>query len=82
MANDCAQASEVNLTHELLSMMLSVRRAGVTTALGVLKDAGIIAAGHGRIAILNRKRLEATACECYRTVRAEYGHLLGQGRRS
>jgi CRP-like cAMP-binding protein len=76
MANDCARESEVNLTHEFLSMMLSVRRAGVTTALGTLKDAGIIATGHGRISILDRKRLEATACECYRTVKAEYGRLL------
>jgi|SRR5579864_2997283 len=82
MANDCARASEVNLTHEFLSMMLSVRRAGVTTALGALMGAGIIATGHGRIAILNRRRLEATACDCYRTVRAEYGRLLSQGRRS
>ncbi len=70
MANDCALAREVNLTHEFLSMMLSVRRAGVTTALGALKDAGIIATGHGRIAVLDRKRLETAACECYRTTSA------------
>jgi len=76
MANDCARTSEVNLTHEFLSMMLSVRRAGVTSALGALKDIGIIATGHGRISIRNRKRLEATACECYRTVKKEYGRLL------
>jgi len=82
MANDCALASEVNLTHEFLSMMLSVRRSGVTGALNTLKDARIIATGHGRINILNRKRLEATACECYRTVKAEYGRILGRGRRS
>jgi CRP-like cAMP-binding protein len=77
IANDCSQSSELNLTHEFLSMMLAVRRSGVTTALSALKDAGIIKTGHGRISILTRKRLEATACECYRTVRAEYGRLLG-----
>lgn len=77
VANDCALAREVNLTHEFLSMMLSARRAGVTTALGTLKNAGIIATGHGRIAVLDRERLEAAACECYRTVKAEYGRLLG-----
>ena len=82
MANDCTLANEVNLTHEFLSMMLSVRRPGVTDALNGLRVAGIIATGHGRISILNRKRLEATACQCYRTVRAEYVRLLGQGRRS
>ena len=77
MANDCTLANEVNLTHEFLSMMLSVRRPGVTLALNELKDPGIIATGHGRIGILDRKRLEATACECYGTVKAEYARLLG-----
>jgi CRP-like cAMP-binding protein len=81
MANDCVVANEVNLTHEFLSMMLSVHRPGVTGALNPLRDAGIIATGHGRISILNRKGLEAAACECYRTVRAEYGRLLGRRRR-
>jgi CRP-like cAMP-binding protein len=82
MANDCTLVNEVNLTHDFLSMMLSVRRPGVTTALTVLKDAGIIRTGHGRIHIVSRKHLEATACKCYRTVRAEYGRLLGRRRRS
>jgi len=71
----------VNLTHDFLSMMLSVRRPGVTTALKTLKDAGMIGTGHGRIHILNRGRLEVTACECYRVVKAEYGRLLSRGRR-
>jgi CRP-like cAMP-binding protein len=82
MANDCAEADEVALTHEFLSMMIAVRRPGVTSALGTLKDAGIITAGHGRIVILNRKRLEAAACECYRSVKEEYERLLGRGGRS
>jgi CRP-like cAMP-binding protein len=76
MANDCTLSNEVNLTHEFLSMMLSVRRPGVTIALKVLSKAGIIAVGHGRIRILNRKRLESRACACYRTVKREYGRLL------
>jgi CRP-like cAMP-binding protein len=82
MANDCTLSNEVNLTHEFISMMLSVRRPGVTEALNILKDARIIRTGHGRIHILNRRRLEAAACECYRIVKAEYGRLLGTGRRS
>lgn len=76
MANDCTLSNEVNLTHEFLSMMLSVRRPGVTSALKTLSDKGIIATGHGRIEILSRRRLQATSCECYRTVKAEYGRLL------
>jgi CRP-like cAMP-binding protein len=76
MANDCAETNEVRLTHEFLSMMLGVRRAGMTTALSGLSDLGIIATSRGRVLILDRKSLEAAACECYRTVRAEYERLL------
>ena len=79
MANDCSETNEVRLTHEFLSMMLGVRRAGVTTALRALSDTGTIAAARGRILILDRKDLEAAACECYGTVRAEYERLLGAG---
>jgi CRP-like cAMP-binding protein len=79
MANDCAATNEVRLTHEFLSMMISVRRPGITHALGVLKDAGIIATSRGSIAIRDRQRLEATACECYRTVKDEYERLLSPG---
>jgi CRP-like cAMP-binding protein len=80
MANDCGETNEVRLTHEFLSMMLGVRRPGVTIALRTLRDAGMIAGGHGRILILDRRRLEARACECYRTVRQEYDRLLGRRR--
>jgi CRP-like cAMP-binding protein len=76
MAHDCAETNELILSHEYMSMMIGVRRAGVTTALGVLKRAGIITSHHGRIIILNRKKLEASACECYRAVRREYDLFL------
>jgi CRP-like cAMP-binding protein len=76
MANDCSQTNEVRLTHEFLSMMISVRRPGITHALGELKDAGIIGATRGCITIRDRKALEARACECYRTVKDEYERLL------
>ena len=82
MANDCANTNEVNLTHEFLSMMLGVRRPGVTTALRTLRDAGIISGGHGHILIVDRPRLEAAACECYRTVREEYDRLLRRSSRA
>jgi CRP-like cAMP-binding protein len=76
MAHDCAEADELILSHEYMSMMIGVRRAGVTIALGVLKRAGIITNRHGRIVILDRRKLEASACECYLAVRQEYNRLL------
>lgn len=77
LARDSAESNELMLSHEFLSMMIGVRRAGVTIALTELKQAGIIATSRGRIVILDQERLEASACECYRTVRLEYDRLLG-----
>lgn len=76
LARDCAETNELMLSHEFLSMMIGVRRSGVTVALNVLKRDNIIASGRGRIVILDQKRLEASACECYRTVRREYDRLF------
>jgi len=64
------------LSHEFLSMMLGVRRAGVTVAVGTLKAAGLIRNTHGQVTITDRQGLEAACCECYRVVRDEYERLL------
>jgi hypothetical protein len=40
-ARDRATSDELPLIHEFLSMMLGVRRAGVTVAVGTLKTAGL-----------------------------------------
>jgi CRP-like cAMP-binding protein len=64
---------EFPLTHQFLSFMLGVRRAGVTEALGALTLAGLIRSGTGRITILDRVGLEAACCECYAIVRRHAG---------
>src|SRR5258707_8796819 len=58
-----------SLTHQFLSFMLGVRRAGVTEALGVLVRSALIESGSGRITILDRRGLEGASCECYAIVR-------------
>lgn len=75
-AHDRSKSDEMPLSHEFLSMMLGVRRAGVTVALGTLKAAALIRNTHGRVTVIDRPRLEAAACECYRTVRDEFARLL------
>jgi CRP-like cAMP-binding protein len=76
-AHDRTEMQTFMLTHEFLAMMLGVRRQGVTLAAQNLQAAGIIAYSHGNMTIVDRKRLEATSCECYRAVREEVRRLLG-----
>jgi hypothetical protein len=58
MAHDRVDGPEIALTHEFLSIMLGVRRSGVTTALQELERKGLI--GHRRsfITIMDREGLE------------------------
>jgi CRP-like cAMP-binding protein len=79
MAHDRIEKDEFPMTHEFLSMMLGVRRAGVTVAAGMLQKAGFISYDRGRVRITDRPGLEAAACECHGTVAREFERLLGSG---
>lgn len=74
--HDRVPGDDIGLTHEFLSVMLGVRRPTVTLALGALQRAGIVEAGRGSIAVLDRQALEAASCECYEVIRTEYHRLL------
>jgi CRP-like cAMP-binding protein len=76
MAHDRVDSRDILATHDLLSRMLGVRRAGITVALGEFKRAGILRAGRSRITLLDRGQLEAVSCECYTFIRGEYERLL------
>lgn len=76
MSVDRLSGNEVSMTQELIANMLGVRRAGVTEVAGQLRDEGIISYQRGQIRILDRKMLEARACECYAVVNAEFKRLL------
>lgn len=77
MTHDRVGADEFPLTHEFLSYMLGVRRAGVTVAAGMLQKAGLIEYKHGRIKVVDREGLEAASCACYRIIRETYNRLSG-----
>jgi len=65
MAHDRLEISNLPLTHEFLSLMLGVRRAGVTEALHALERQGLIHASRGEIVVRNRKGIERRAGESY-----------------
>jgi CRP-like cAMP-binding protein len=77
-AHDAAGRDDFNLTHEGLAEMLGVRRAGVTVAALALQRGGLIRYSRGRVTILDRRGLEAVACECHAITRAHAERLLGE----
>lgn len=78
MTRDRLDSDELPLTHEFLSMMLGVRRPGVTTATHVLEGAGMIRARRGRIIVLDREKLEDMAGDAYGPAEAEFERLLAE----
>jgi CRP-like cAMP-binding protein len=72
MTHDRAPGDEFVMKHEFMAMMLGVTRSVVTRAAGSLQNEKMIRYTRGQVTILDRRRLEATACECYGVVKAEY----------
>jgi CRP-like cAMP-binding protein len=77
MAHDRTEGDELLITQDFLSLMLCVYRPSVTVVAGMLQRAGIIRYSKGNITILDRDALEASACDCYRTVQDRFNDLLG-----
>jgi CRP-like cAMP-binding protein len=77
MAHDRAETDQLPLTQEFLSIMLAVRRPGVSIAANTLQQAGAISYHRGRITVLDRERLEQAACECYGMAKEQFDQLLG-----
>ncbi|MBA3881722.1 MAG: Crp/Fnr family transcriptional regulator [Chthoniobacterales bacterium] len=77
MTHDRIEGDQFEMTHEVLAQLLGVRRAGITVIFGGLQNEGCIEYRRGRLAILNRRKLEKLACECYGVVRVEFDRLLG-----
>ena len=77
MTHDRVGGDTFQLTHEVLSQMLAVRRAGVTESAVVLQRAGHIKYSRGTVTILDRAGLESASCECYGIVRSHRDRLLG-----
>ena len=80
MCHDRMDGDELNFTHELLSVMLGVRRPGVTVATHVLEGCKMIKATRGRLTVLSREKLEEAAGGSYGIPEAEYERLIGSVR--
>jgi CRP-like cAMP-binding protein len=80
MFHDRIDGDNLPLTHELVSLMLGVRRAGVTEALHHLEADAMIAVTRGEIVVRDRTKLEEAANGCYGLPEAEYGRLIGSAK--
>jgi CRP-like cAMP-binding protein len=77
MAQDRIDGDTLPLTHEFLSIMLGVRRPGVTHALNLLERAGLVSANRGSITIIDREGLEESSNGAYGAPEAEFNRLFG-----
>jgi CRP-like cAMP-binding protein len=65
MAHDRIDGDELPLTHEFLSVMLAVRRPGVTVAINSLQNDGLIKAQRGGVLVIDRAGLEERSNGAY-----------------
>src|SRR5262249_34018996 len=81
LMHDRAGCDELIMTQEFVAGMLGGRRETVTVAAGRLQDAGLIHYTRGRLRILDRRRLEANACECYSALSMGLEGMIEHGKR-
>jgi hypothetical protein len=74
---DRIEGDTLPITHELLAAMLGVQRTYLTRILRVLQNQGLIRVGRGRITVVDRAAVSASACECHARLRTRYETVLG-----
>ncbi|WP_258763369.1 Crp/Fnr family transcriptional regulator [Bradyrhizobium arachidis] len=72
LASDAIDAHVLPVTHDYLSSVLGLRRAGVTETLIRFEELGLIRKMRGVLQIDGRSCLEQKACSCYRLISGAY----------
>jgi CRP-like cAMP-binding protein len=75
MTQDRVDSGSLLITHDFLATMLGTDRSTVSLAAGVLQRKELIEYTRGAVKIVNRKKLEDSACECYEVIRQYDGEL-------
>jgi CRP-like cAMP-binding protein len=65
MTQDRVSLAVLPLTHDFIATMMGTDRSTVSLAASVLQKNGIIEYLRGAVKIVNRRKLEKSACECY-----------------
>ncbi|WP_431323328.1 helix-turn-helix domain-containing protein [Rhizobium sp. YTU87027] len=80
MSQDRMQNDELALTHDYISLMLSVRRPSVTIALHTLEGERLIRSERANVIVRDRKALEKFAGDAYGVPEREYCRLIDEER--
>ncbi|UWU75865.1 Crp/Fnr family transcriptional regulator [Bradyrhizobium huanghuaihaiense] len=72
LASDAIDADVLPVTHDYLSSVLALRRAGVTETLIRFEEQGLIRKTRGVLRIEERACLEQKACSCYKLISGAY----------
>jgi CRP-like cAMP-binding protein len=75
MTQDRVDSESLPITHDFLATMLGTDRPSVSLAAAVLQKKKLIEYTRGAVKIVNRKRLEDSACECYGITQQYNGEL-------
>src|SRR6266436_5054888 len=75
MTQDRVDSELLPITHDFLATMLGTDRPSVSLAAGFLQKKKLIEYTRGAVKIVNRKKLEDSACECYGIVQQYNGEL-------
>src|SRR5271169_232740 len=65
MTQDRVDSVVLPITHDFIATMMGTDRSTVSLAASILQKGGIIEYVRGAVKIVNRRKLEESACECY-----------------
>jgi hypothetical protein len=65
MTQDRVDSGALPITHDFIATMMGTDRSTVSLAAAVLQKKGTIEYVRGAVKIVNRRKLEKSACECY-----------------
>jgi CRP-like cAMP-binding protein len=69
MTQDRVGSGVLPITHDFVATMMGTDRSTVTLAASVLQEKRIIEYVRGAVKIVNRRKLQESACECYDVIR-------------
>jgi len=75
MTQDRVDSPSLAITHDFLATMLGTDRPSVSLAAAGLQKKDLIKYTRGAVKIVNRNKLEDSACECYAVIRQYDGEL-------